>query len=164
MIKKILFVMHVDVVHPLIDFFQNSGDTVYFSAGASFFWKQDVTYIQTSALQAKLAIDPDWVKNNFHIAIMMEACIFFEGYNDTLKEMGLLIRKFKIPTFVLGAGIQSPKDYSEKFLTKIKENTCFYLDSIFLSGGDISLRGYFTKYCLEKFGYKNLFQGVLHYI
>ncbi len=155
--KKMLFVMHVDVIHPLIEFYNNSGDTVYFSAGASFFWNQNVTYILISELQKRLAENKTWVKDNFDIVIMMEACIFCEIYNTTMKEMGQLIKIFGVPTYVLGAGVHSPIDYSEEFLSKISDNAKYYVDSVLSSGGTITLRGNFTKHCLNILGYKDLF-------
>lgn len=68
-----------------------------------------------------------------------------------------IIKKLKIPMFILGAGVQSSLDYSDEFLLSISEPSKIFLDTVFESGGDITLRGDFSKYCLEKLGYKNLF-------
>lgn len=68
-----------------------------------------------------------------------------------------IIKKLKIPMFILGAGVQSSLDYSYEFLLSISEPSKIFLDTVFESGGDITLRGDFSKYCLEKLGYKNLF-------
>lgn len=144
--------MYTDFLRPIENDYTNSGDSVYYVSGISYFYSKNINtkFITIDDLKGKLKEEPDWVRKNFEICIMMEANIFFEGYNDLLKSQAELIKSLKVPTYILGAGAQSDKDNSIKFIDKIKENTKLYLDSIYSSGGEITLRGNFTKYVLEQ--------------
>lgn len=157
--KRVLFLMYIDLFKPISEeIYFNSGDTVYYTAGISYFYGIDNAKFYTKKeVLIKLKEDPNWGIKNFDICIMMEACIFFELYNDAMKENAELISMLKIPVFVLGAGIQSDVNYSMNFLESIKDSAKIYLDSIYNSGGLITLRGNFTKEVLETLGYKNVF-------
>lgn len=156
--QRILFVMQYgDLIHPARDFFQNAGNTVFSSAGASFFWKQDVKYVLMQDILAELGRDPDWGRRNFDVAVIMEACLFGKWYVDDLKALDNAIRRLGIPSFVLGIGVESAGDYSDGFLSDIGDGVKSFCDAVLGGGGDMSLRGEFTKHCLERLGYGNLF-------
>ena len=136
----------------------NSGDFVYFAAGVScLFGINSVQFSTYEDIESRLAKEPNYFKNNYDLAINMQANIFSLDFVSNMNYIAELIRRMKIPVFILGAGAQSTIDYSEDFLDSISESSQNFLDSIFNSGGDITLRGEFTKYCLEKLGYKDLF-------
>ncbi len=139
--------------------YNNSGDTVYYTSGISMFYSKglDSTFMSVQSVIDNLEQDREWARKNFDICIMMEANIFSEYYNQTLADNAHIINTLKIPTFVLGAGCQSTINYSVDFLQNIKENSKKYIDAIKNSGGDITLRGNFTKFALEQLGYKDLF-------
>ena len=52
--KRILFVTQESVVHPVQGDIINSGDFVYFTAGASFFYKQNVQYLSEHEVRIHL--------------------------------------------------------------------------------------------------------------
>lgn len=150
--KRVLVVTYTDFMHPLENDYTNSGDTVYCTAGVSYFFSSKLNsfFITTLELENKLRDDNEWVHKNFDLCIMFEANIFWEGHNDILLRQANLIKKIKVPVFVLGAGAQSTLDYSLDFMKNITENIKRYVDSIYESGGAITLRGEFTKYALEQ--------------
>jgi len=155
--QRILFVMQYDMLNPVNEYYQNSGNTVFSSAGVSFFWKQNVRYVLMDDVKRELAADPEWAKRNFDVAVLMEACLFWVGYKDNIVALGRMIRQLGIPMFILGVGVESPGDYSEGFLSKIGDDMKFFCESVIGGGGDLALRGEFTKHCLEKLGFKDLF-------
>ena len=53
--KRILFLSWVDVVHPLKEYYVNSGNLVFYTAGASFFWNQNTTYITLDEIEKKIS-------------------------------------------------------------------------------------------------------------
>lgn len=163
--KRILFVTYIDLLKP-IDFsngvvngnFRNSGDTVYFSAGMSYFMDlKNVTIMHKEKVIEKIKQDPDFAKKNFDIVITMVANIFSKFHRPNMLDMADFVKSLKVPVYILGAGCQSDINYSFDFLNDIKDEASLFLDSILNSGGDITLRGDFTKEALEKLGYKNLF-------
>ena len=149
--KRILVITYIDFFTPIKNYFGNSGDTVYYTAGISYFYSNKINakFITKKNLNLYLEKNPNWVKSNFDICIMFEANIFSEFFKDVMILEANLIKKMQIPTFVLGAGVQSDKHYSLDFVNNIKENVKLYLDAIFSSGGNITLRGDFTKFVLE---------------
>lgn len=155
--QRILFVMQYDMINPVNEYYQNSGNTVFSSAGVSFFWKQNVRYVLMDDVKRELAADPEWAKRNFDVAVLMEACLFWVGYKENIGVLGRMIRQLGIPMFILGVGVESPGDYSEGFLSKIGDDMKFFCDSVIVGGGDLALRGEFTRHCLEKLGFRDLF-------
>ena len=156
--QKILFVMQYgDVIHPMREFFQNAGNMVFSSAGASFFWRQDVRYVLVDDAKGELDRDADWARRNFDVAVVMEACLFGMEYRDDLRALGRFARRLGIPMFVLGIGVESAGDYSEDFLSRIGDDVKFFCSAVLEGGGDLALRGEFTRHCLEKLGFGNLF-------
>ena len=155
--QRILFVMQYDMINPVNEYYQNSGNTVFSSAGVSFFWKQNVRYVLMDDVKRKLAADPDWAKRNFDVAVLMEACLFWVGYKENIGVLGRMIRQLGIPMFILGVGVESPGDYSEGFLSKIGDDMKFFCDCVISGGGDMALRGEFTRHCLEKLGFGGFF-------
>jgi hypothetical protein len=69
--KRILFVTQESVVHPVQGDIINSGDFVYFTVGASFFYKQNVQYLSEHEVRIHLYKNADYVKDNFDIVITM---------------------------------------------------------------------------------------------
>ena len=61
--KRILFLTQESVIHPVTGEILNAGDLVYFMAGASFFYKQNVTYLSQHEVQVLLYKDADFVKS-----------------------------------------------------------------------------------------------------
>lgn len=150
--KRVLVVTYTDFMRPLENDYTNSGDTVYSTAGVSYFFSSRLNsfFITRAELENKLRNDKEWVYKNFDLCIMFKANLFSLAYDNRLLFYADLINKFRVPTYVLGIGAQSSKDYSLDFIKHIKENTKKYVDSIYESGGAITLRGEFTKYALEQ--------------
>lgn len=137
----------------------NTGDFVYFMAGASFFYAKniDTVYISREELRMRLDNDVDWAKDNFDICIHMEANMLSVTYKEVMLEKAKLFNDLKIPVYILGIGAQSSIDYDMNFLSEFSEYAKKYLDSIYQSGGAITARGNFTKFVVEELGFQNIF-------
>lgn len=158
--SRILFIMQTDYFKPVRNLYNwNSGDMVYYISGISMFYSDEINskFYVKDVVKKELEQNANWAKENFDIAITMEANIFASCYKNTLIEETEFIKSLKIPIFVLGAGCQSDINYSLEFLKDISNESKKYLDSILSSGGDITLRGQFTKFALEQLGFNNLF-------
>ena len=157
---RILLITYTDFFKPITNLLgDNSGNTVYYTSGVSMLYSKTLSTVfqTTDKILKNLNNDINWARRNFDICIMMEANIFSEFYNNTMLSNANLIKKLGIPTFVLGAGCQSTLDYSLNFLHNIKENSKRYIHAIKHSGGDITLRGEFTRHALEQIGCSDLF-------
>ena len=158
--KRILFIMQKNFLHPITkECRYNTGNLVFITSGMSMFYDKDIDskFIPKNEVINNLVKDKNWAKNNFDIAITMEANIFSCDNNETLLNEAKLIKMLKIPTFILGAGCQSDINFSLDFLKIISENAKQYIDTIRNSGGEVTLRGEFSKYALETLGYNDLF-------
>jgi hypothetical protein len=155
--KRILFLSWVDVVHPLKEYYVNSGNLVFYTAGASFFWNQNTTYITLDEIEKKLAEDKNWAKNNFDLVITMECDIFKELFIGWMEREAEIYKNIGLPVFVIGAGANCSVDYQISYSHKLSETIKKYIGSILDSGGNVTLRGNFTELFLEKIGFNNLF-------
>lgn len=151
--KRILFLSQESVIHPVTGEILNAGDLVYFMAGASFFYKQNVTYLSQHEVQVLLYKNADFVKNNFDIVITMHSDLFRESYLDWLTDVTSLYSRFHIPIYVLGICVNTlDLDYKFNPSDKLKNAILRFVDLIKDGGGDLTLRGDFTKECLSSLG------------
>lgn len=156
--KRILFVTQESVVHPVQGDIINSGDFVYFTAGASFFYKQNVQYLSEHEVRIHLYKNADYVKDNFDIVITMHSDLFRESYYDWLTDVTELYSRFKVPIYVFGVCLNTLEvNYEVNFSERLNIAVKKFVSLILNSGGDLTLRGSFTQYYLEKLGFKNLF-------
>lgn len=157
MSKRILFLSWVDVVHPLKEYYVNSGNLVFYTAGASYFWNQNTTYITIDEIEKKLVEDKNWAKNNFDLVITMECDIFKELFIGWMERETEIYKNIGLPVFVLGAGANFSVDYQISYSQKLAETIKNYIRCILDGGGNVTLRGNFTEFFLEKIGFNNLF-------
>jgi len=156
--KRILFLTQESVIHPVTGEILNAGDLVYFMAGASFFYKQNVTYLSQHEVQVLLYKDADFVKNNFDIVITMHSDLFRESYLDWLTDVTSLYARFRIPIYVLGICVNTLElDYQFNPSSELKNAILRFVDLIKNGGGDLTLRGDFTKECLLSLGCDSFF-------
>lgn len=151
-----------DILHPFryeSGMQYNSGDLVYYLPGVSFFFNDlpNIEFYNWHEVKQKLANDCSWAKKKFCYCINMHANFFQPSYKETLKEFAQLYNQLGIPVYLLGVGAQSTIDYDESILESVKDEVKMFVDAIIQSGGDLTVRGDFTKYFLEKIGFSNIF-------
>lgn len=90
----------------------------------------------------------DEINENYNLVIMPQANIFCDSlFHKKLLNMWTAgISNFKIPVYVLGVGIQvrSP-DEIIRLSKNIETESKNFIDAVYKSGGEFSLRGYYTK-------------------
>lgn len=150
MSKRILFLSWVDVVHPLKEYYVNSGNLVFYTAGASYFWNQNTTYITIDEIEKKLVEDKNWAKNNFDLVITMECDIFKELFIGWMERETEIYKNIGLPVFVLGAGANFSVDYQISYSQKLAETIKNYIGCILDGGGNVTLRGNFTEFFFRK--------------
>ena len=138
---------------------KNSGDTVYFMAGMSWFYDENfqTRYMPWTEVDKYIKLDEDWVRRNFDICIYMEANIFSVYNIRVMEARAKWFLSLKIPIYILGAGAQSTLDYSFANLNECSDSAKRYVESVLKTGGTITLRGEFTKAWLESLGLPSLF-------
>ena len=110
--------------------------------------------VSTSFFNRSKSIDFDYINNNFDCLVYSPANILSDWGCILLNHFGEVIKKIKIPVYVLGLGAQSDKFYSLEFIKKIKKSAYNYIKAILDTGGRIGLRGYFTAEVVKACGFK----------
>ena len=98
------------------------------------------------------------INGNFDLVLMPQANIF--GNSDFHKKLlsmwSIGISKIKIPVIVLGVGIQAKTERDLKVLAEsISKEAGNFIESVYKTGGTISLRGNYTKQFFDYLGYTN---------
>lgn len=161
--KRILFYTYsINIFSYLCkkEFLHNSGDLVYFLAGYSYlFEKNDVHYLSCpiDEIIGRLNKDPNWAKDNFDIVVIMHANLYNKNCVSIMDSLSLFYKLVQIPIYCLGVGCQSSADYDDSFVKSIKGSIQKHNDALLENGGDITLRGDFTRHCMELCGYSGLF-------
>lgn len=143
--KRILFLSWVDVVRPLKEYYVNSGNLVFYTAGASFFWNQNTTYITIDEIEKKLVEDKDWAKKKFDLVITMECDIFKELFIGWMERETEIYKNIGLPVFVLGVGANCSVDYQISYSQKLAETIKKYIGCIFDGGGECHFKGKFYR-------------------
>ena len=98
----------------------------------------------------------DYINANFDYVVLPMANIFYSGYISALNYLADVFEKIKIPTYVIACGVQA-SSYSRlnDVIEAIKEPATRFIRSIYATGGEFALRGYFTKEFFDKLGFKS---------
>lgn len=92
----------------------------------------------------------DFINEYFDAIVYSTANLFHKSYKEAIEQRTESFHKSKIPIFVISCGAQGElNDSPEKVVTGIGDTIASFLDSIYSSGGELGLRGYFTKEVLD---------------
>jgi len=99
-------------------------------------------------------MDVDYINANYDICIKPEANIFSSRFIDGMKSHVEKYKNVKIPIYVIACGA-SAKSYDEldELCQAIKEPATEFIKSVYKTGGEFCLRGYFTKEMFDRFGF-----------
>lgn len=130
---------------------KNSGNKLFYQACEQYLTKKDIEYFFLTE-----DMSPDYINQNFDLIVLPTANIFNRN-RDVLKWLQLRTEEFKkytIPVFVLGAGAQTDSYDDFECLSKdIKEIASEFIRSVYKTGGEFALRGYFTEELFHKWGF-----------
>ena len=130
---------------------QNWGNRVWFQGIYSALDNGENTY---DFLQDP--IDIDKINSQYDFIILSLANIFCVEYIDGLRNYAEIFEKINIPVFVVACGVQADSyDSLDDLINIIGKDSKMFIRSIYNTGGEFALRGYFTKQFFEKLGFNS---------
>lgn len=131
----------------------NSGNKLFIQACEQYLTKPDIEFEYLSE-----SMTSEYINTTFDLILLPTANIFnrSDSVINWLKRHTQEFHKYKIPIIVLGAGAQADSyDDLQDLSNSIKEPAKEFIDSVYRTGGQFGLRGYFTQKLFELWGYKN---------
>lgn len=123
--------------------FANSGNLLFISSLNQFLCREKITYRNNKTVEQVR-------EGGYDLALHCSANLFNECYYDEMLCLAEEIKAFRMPVYVISVGIQIRNDESIRSLAdKINYPVKAYVDSIYESGGELALRGYYTKELLD---------------
>ena len=96
----------------------------------------------------------DYINDNFDIVIHPLANAFAKYYNEQLQVMAERFRGIRIPVYIIACGIQAKSyDHLDDLCNVLKDSATAFISSVYDTGGEFALRGYFTKEFFERLGF-----------
>ena len=101
-------------------------------------------------------ISEDYINNNYDCVLLPLANCFHKGWVQYMEKRASHIEKIKIPVYVIACGVQANSYDDISDLVKcIKEPATRFIKSVYNTGGEFALRGYFTAEFFEQLGFRN---------
>ncbi len=96
----------------------------------------------------------DFINQNYDCVLLPLANCFHKGWIPYLEKRASYIEKIKIPVYVIACGVQAGSyDEIGKLIDEVKEPAVKFIKSVYNTGGEFALRGYFTKEFFERLGF-----------
>jgi hypothetical protein len=101
-------------------------------------------------------VAPDYINNNYDCVLLPLANCFHKGWIPYLEKRASYIEQIKIPVYVIACGVQAESyDELDGLLEDVREPATRFIKSVYNTGGEFALRGYFTAEFFERLGFKN---------
>lgn len=99
-------------------------------------------------------MDADYINANYDICIKPEANIFSPRFRDGMERHIARYKDVTIPIYVIACGAAA-KSYDEldELCSAIREPASAFIRSVYKTGGEFCLRGYFTKEMFNRLGF-----------
>lgn len=99
-------------------------------------------------------MDSRYINEHYDSIILSCANIFSIDYCKTMEKYTEEFANIRIPIFVISCGVQA-SSYAElqELIKQIGDTSARFIDTIYCTGGEFSLRGYFTKEFFDKLGF-----------
>ena len=98
----------------------------------------------------------DYINENFDMVVAPMANVFNAGFSDLLLHLAERFRGIKIPVYVIACGVQTENyDKLNDLCDAIKQPAQEFMKSVYNTGGEFALRGYFTKEFFDRLGFKS---------
>lgn len=159
--KKILLYVNKEVFEPT-DYHRLPHNFAFYggNTGNLLFYQACRQYILNSGIEFDYydnKMSPQYINENYSRIIFPTANLLSANKN-TRRGMNNYTQKFqqsKIPVYVLGIGAQAPNfEALPKLYSAIKNDATDFIKTIYNTGGQFSLRGYFTEELFHKLGFK----------
>lgn len=94
------------------------------------------------------------INEKYDLMIFPSANIFARNYVEAIKKLTIEFRKCQIPIFVISCGVQASNNAElSNLIHDIGGTSTEFIDAIYKTGGEFSLRGYFTKEFFDRLGF-----------
>lgn len=101
-------------------------------------------------------LTPDYINNNFDCVLLPLANCFSVGWIKYLKKRTSYIEKLKIPVYVIACGVQVDSyDNLNNLVSELREPATKFINSVYSTGGEFALRGYFTEEFFHRLGFND---------
>ena len=98
----------------------------------------------------------DYINSNYDICIKPEANIFSKRFSHFMETHIEKYSKITIPIYVIACGVQaSSYDELSELVESIGDISKRFIRSIYQTGGEFCLRGYFTKEFFDRLGFSS---------
>lgn len=98
----------------------------------------------------------DYINNSFDLIVAPMANIFNPCYKQLIKRLADTFSRIKIPIYVIACGAQAESyDDLNALCEEIGEESTAFIKSIYATGGEFALRGYFTKEFFLRLGFND---------
>lgn len=96
----------------------------------------------------------DEINSIYDFIILPMANIFYRGYVEAMQGLTAIFERIKIPIYVIACGVQADSyDCLESVISEIGEASSNFIRSIYNTGGEFALRGFFTKEFFSRLGF-----------
>lgn len=98
----------------------------------------------------------DYINNNFDCVLLPLANCFSKSWIRYLEKRASYIEKIKIPVYVIACGIQANSyDEIDELVGTLKTPATNFIKSVYDTGGEFALRGYFTQEFFHRLGFRD---------
>lgn len=97
----------------------------------------------------------EYINSEFDYVVLPLANIFSKEYIEGLYYYADIFQNISIPAFVISCGVQADSyDELDTLVTTLREPASAFIKSIYNTGGEFALRGWFTKEFFDKLGFR----------
>ena len=102
------------------------------------------------------SMSKEYINDHFDLIIAPMANVFASIYSELLKSLAERFAGIRIPVYVIACGIQADSfDELDDLCEDLREAASAFISSIYETGGEFALRGYFTKEFFERLGFSS---------
>lgn len=95
----------------------------------------------------------DYINDNYDMVICPQANLFSKIFSKTIVSFTNVFKKIKIPVYMIACGAQADSyDHLEELVDSIGDVSKKLIETIYGTGGEFALRGYFTKEFFDRLG------------
>lgn len=129
----------------------NVGNKLWFQSIIS-----EITSSDNQLVYYNSSMSADMINSEFDMVLAPMANVFSAGYIDLLNHLSDHFEKIKIPVYVVACGVQTESyDTLNDLIAEIKAPATRFIKSIYNTGGEFALRGYFTKEFFSRLGFNS---------
>jgi hypothetical protein len=118
-------------------------------------WIQGIISVLSTPENELYFLDPNetWeeINSKYDKIVYSAANMLSRNYLELIDTVASIFRHSKIPVYVISIGAQANSyDEIDQLVKDTAKSVAGFMDSIYMTGGEISCRGYFTKEYLDK--------------